>query len=240
MDLSLNIESQTPLYQQLMEEIKRKIDIGEFRYGDKIPSEPEFMNIYSISRITVRKAVEELVTEGYLVKKQGKGTFVNKPKLKRKIENVLSFRNACIACGMKPGHTLIDRKIIKPGVDEKAFLNHGSNDKIIFTQRILTADGDPIMLENNYFPIKGYEFLLEEKLDSSLYTLLNKKGIYPAGSETCTLELVRATAYTAKLLHVSLGEPLFYMIANIMDSNNRPVHIGRQYIVGSRYIFNLP
>lgn len=238
---SLNLESQNPLYQQLMEEIKRKIDCGEFTYGQKIPSETEFMKTFSISRITVRKAIEELVTEGYLSKKQGKGTFVNKPKIKRKIENnILSFQNACIACHMKPKHILLEQNIIMPRSDEASFLNHGGNDKIIFTQRLLTADGDPIMLENNYYPLKGFEFLLEEKLDESLYLLFKKHGINPSGSPSTTLELVRATASTAKLLHVPLGEPLFYMIAYITDSEGKPIHIGRQYIVGNRYMFNLP
>lgn len=242
MSLSLNMESQTPLYQQLMEEIKRKIDVSEFRYGDKIPSEPEFMNKYSISRITVRKAVEELVTEGYLVKKQGKGTFVNKPKIRRKVENenVMSFDDACRSSGMTPAHTLLDRKVVSPGVEEKSFFELGNKEMIIFTQRVLTADGDPIMLENNYFPYHECNFLMEEKLDGSLYKLLNSKGIYPEGTKSCTLELVRATDSTAKLLQVPLGEPLFYMIAYITDSQGHPVHIGRQYIVGSRYMFNIP
>ncbi|HCR44078.1 MAG TPA: GntR family transcriptional regulator [Ruminococcaceae bacterium] len=236
----LNSESQKPLYQQLIEEVKRKIKSGEFTQGDKIPSEPEFMKTYEVSRITVRKAIEELVTEGYLTKKQGKGTFVNKPKIKRKIENIMSFRNACLACNMEPGYKLIERKLIKPSSDEIDFLNHGSNEKIIYTKRILTADGDPIMLENNYFPLNGFEFMLNENLEGSLYTLLKNKGINPIHSESCTLELVSATAFTAKLLNVPAGEPLFYMIAHIKDSKNNPIHIGRQYIVGSRYLFNIP
>lgn len=237
---SLVLDSQTPLYQQLMEEIKRKINTGEFVQGGKIPSEPQIMQAYSVSRITVRKAIEELVAEGYLAKKQGKGTFVNRPKINRKIENIMSFKNACLACNMQPGYRLIERKLIVPGVDEKHFLNHGSDEKIIYTKRILSADNIPIMLENNYYPLHGFEFLLDEDLETSLYTIFNRRGIDASCSESCTLELVRATAYSANLLKVPVDEPLFYMIAHIKDPNNNPIHIGRQYIVGSRYLFNIP
>ena len=241
--MKLNGESQTPLYQQLMEEIKRKIESGEYHYGERLPSELELIKQYAVSRITVRRAMEELVTEGYLVIRQGKGTFVNKPKIERKfkMENVLGFSNACAANGMKPSHTLVERKIITPGSDERLFFGLGDKERIIYTQRVLSADDDPIMVENNYFALKGYEFLLEEKLDGSLFDLLSQKyDIVPSNTRLCTLELVRATAQNAKLLHVPVNEPLFYMIAYITDKNDNPVYIGRQYIVGSRYMFNIP
>ena len=69
-----------------MEDIKCAIEEEKYKYEDKIPSEPELSELYSVSRITVRRAVDELCTEGYLIKKQGKGTYVGHPKLQRKIE----------------------------------------------------------------------------------------------------------------------------------------------------------
>ena len=63
-----------PLYQQMMEDIKRDIEEGTYQPAQKIPTEPELSKLYHVSRITVRRAVDELCIQGYLVKKQGKGT----------------------------------------------------------------------------------------------------------------------------------------------------------------------
>lgn len=79
--MRLNEGSLTPLYQQLMEDIKYAIEDGKYQPEEKIPSEPELSELYSVSRITVRRAVDELCAQGYLVKKQGKGTFVGRAKL---------------------------------------------------------------------------------------------------------------------------------------------------------------
>lgn len=80
-----------PLYQQLADIIRNSITSGELKYGDKIPTEVELSEKYNVSRITVRAAINELVESGFLIKKQGKGTFVSKPKVQRKIEYLSSL-----------------------------------------------------------------------------------------------------------------------------------------------------
>ena len=87
----LQQDNSIPLYMQLKNIIKGKIDSGEIGINDKIPSEAELAEQYEVSRITVRSALSELVTDGYLVKKQGKGTYASKPKLSRPIEDSLGF-----------------------------------------------------------------------------------------------------------------------------------------------------
>lgn len=84
-----------PLYQQVIDIIKNEIDSGAYKAGARIPNEFELAESYKVGRVTVRRAIEELVQQGYLTKRQGKGTFVNAPKLKRKIrqkDDVQSFR----------------------------------------------------------------------------------------------------------------------------------------------------
>lgn len=74
-----------PLYQQVIDIIKNEISSGAYKAGARIPNEFELAESYKVGRVTVRRAIEELVQQGYLTKRQGKGTFVNAPKLKRKI-----------------------------------------------------------------------------------------------------------------------------------------------------------
>ena len=74
-----------PLYMRIKDDIKTDIKNGKYKKGDKIPTEPELSSAYDVSRITVRRAIEELSSEGYLIKKQGRGTFVSSPLLHRRI-----------------------------------------------------------------------------------------------------------------------------------------------------------
>lgn len=95
-----------PLYQQVIDIIKNEINSGAYKAGARIPNEFELAESYKVGRVTVRRAIEELVQQGYLTKRQGKGTFVNAPKLKRKIrqkDDVQSFSDACRVNGMEPG-----------------------------------------------------------------------------------------------------------------------------------------
>ena len=93
----LNKNSIQPLYKQLMDIITQQIKNGTYKPGEKIPTEPELADLYHVSRITVRRTVEELCTQGYLIKHQGKGTFVKSPMIFRKFES----QKTCIFNGFR-------------------------------------------------------------------------------------------------------------------------------------------
>ena len=81
-----------PLYQQLSEKIKQQITDGKLKAGDKLMTEAEFSQHFEVSRITVRKAIELLADDGFVVRKQGIGTFVAEKKLHRVVDNqIISF-----------------------------------------------------------------------------------------------------------------------------------------------------
>lgn len=81
-----------PLYQQVIDIIKNEINSGAYKAGARIPNEFELAESYKVGRVTVRRAIEELVQQGYLTKRQGKGTFVNAPKLSARFARRMTFR----------------------------------------------------------------------------------------------------------------------------------------------------
>jgi GntR family transcriptional regulator len=96
------------------------------------------------------------------------------------------------------------------------------------------------MLENNYFSYKEFHPLLNEDLDASVYKVLEEKlNVKPTDAGETSLEIVRAGEEETQLLNVASGEPLFYMETLVYDDNGKPVHIGKQYIVGESYKFIL-
>ena len=233
-------QSTIPLYRQILEGIKQKIEAGELKTGDKLPSEQELMEHYRVSRRTVRTAVDELCSQGCLVRKQGKGTFVSRPKLHRKIVNVLSFQEACEKCGMRPAHRLLACAVRMATPEEQQQLSLGGGARVLHTQRVLTADGEPVMVENAVYPYEAYAFLQKEDLNGPLYPLLRKKGLCPAGTRTCHLEMVRADAENARLLAVPEGEPLLEMRSCLTLEDGTPVTVSDNFIVASRYAFDIP
>jgi len=231
-------ENRVPLYIQLKETLRTAITANRLKAGDKIPTEIELSDKYNISRVTVRKAITELVEEGYLVKKQGKGTFVQTQKIERKILHLKSFTASCEAHGMTVTSRVIKKELIDPDENEKERLMLEEDDQLIHIQRVRYADDQPLMLENNFYSFKRYKFLLEENLDGSLYELLEEKyDINLNNAGETSLEIVRASDQEAPLLDITIGEPLFYLETVVSDTDV-PVYLGRQYIVGERYKFS--
>ena len=134
-NFGLQQNTSVPLYRQLKDKILSDISSGKLAEGEKIPTEIELSELYNISRITVRNAVKELVAEGYLVKKQGKGTFVCLPKIERKVVHLLSFTAACDANHL-PTHSVVTRReILRDYRNARQLLELESDDSVLYIQR---------------------------------------------------------------------------------------------------------
>ena len=172
----------------------------------------------------------------------GRGTFVSKPRIHRKFtsgKGAASFTEICKENGMVPGARLLNRQIVPVRKDEEAFFHVGSDALLIYIQRLRTADGQPIFLENLFLPYEPYKNLMSENLnDVSMFDAIERiSGLRPATAGRQRIEAVRATAEQAQLLNLSLGEPLLYLNAYFHDQYDHPLCIGRQYYIGSRYMF---
>src|SRR5699024_8834678 len=94
-DMALDTASATPLFQQLAEELRQAIRTGEYPAGSQLPTEHQLCDRYQVSRVTVRKALEELSQRGEVIRRPGKGTFVANKKFQRDLTSVLSFTEMC-------------------------------------------------------------------------------------------------------------------------------------------------
>lgn len=243
MPSELDAASSDPLYQQVVDDIKRDIASGLYLPGERIPTEIELGDIYRISRITVRRAVKELVKEGLLIKRQGKGTFVSASDRGSAIQNqdiVQSFSRTCELNGVVPGARLVFCGIVSLPSDEGEFL-HGGAGSAVQVKRVRTADGVPLMVEDNYFDAERYRFLTDEDLsDRSLFDLIEERtGLVPRTSDACVLSMERAYGELSGLLEVPDNEPLFSVRGTYNDQYGQPMFIGIQHVVGKHYSFRL-
>lgn len=145
---------------------------------------------------------------------------------------------------MVPGARLVSRAVVAATREDAAFFGVEPGCELIVVERVRTADGIPVMLENNAFVLADHPYLqtLADKdlTDNSIFALVAEhSGRAPLKSDPCTVEIALADAQAAPLLEVPVSEPLFYMEAYFTDADERPLLLGRQKIVGSRYVFDI-
>lgn len=236
MEKALHSDSVSPLYRQLMQRIRADIASGVYPVHSRIPSEAELGDAYQVSRVTVRKALSELTREGLLRRMQGKGTYVCTPRLKSNLREVTSFHEACLMMGCTPGTKVISAQVVHAEDDVRESLML-PGDEVVEIIRLRLADGNPVMLETNRFPMK-YAALLSEDLTGSLYHLLSKQGV-EAASGVHEISLCYATAQQAKLLDVEVGAALLQLNQVIFDQHGAPLHTSHQVIRGDRFTFRI-
>lgn len=205
----LNKESSVALYQQLINEIKESIQSGELKSGDRLMTEGEFSKEYDISRITVRKAIEVLVEEGILIKKQGIGTFVAEKRLTRDGSIFMGFTESCRLDNKVPSSRLLSADLAEATTVDQRNLDLEEGEMVIRIRRLRFCDGAPTVLEDNHFSQK-YAFLLGENMDGSLYEILEEHGIFVAEGKR-KITICFATKEEAELLNVKENDALLMM-----------------------------
>ena len=233
----LESESSSPLYHQLMQRLQEDIERGTYAVGSRIPPEHQLEQLYNVSRVTVRRALAELTADGLLEKKQGKGTFVSTPRISQDLKSIHSFHDACKQNGFQGATRVVHVQETEADVADVQELNLRPGDKVLETLRVCTADGVPVVLEENHFSM-AYSYLENENLSGSLYGVLRDYGIEPRQA-THDISMTFATESQAKLLEVEPGAPLMRLHEVVYDQKGRPLHNSLQLIRGDRFVFRI-
>lgn len=198
-----------PLYYQIKEIIQEMIENEEIKPGNMIPAERELCLIQGVSRMTVNKAIMDLVNEGILYREQGKGTFVAIPKVKRQLSKLKGFTEEMAERGVKSGTSIISFRVKIATKLLKDLLKIESNDddddcdgKVIEIKRLRLSDDEPIALETVWIPMYRFKDLTVEMIEGkSLYSIFRENyGINPVRAKQ-TIEPIMLNEYEAQLLN---------------------------------------
>ena len=232
------LDSQTPLYTQLIGIIKRAITSGEAGVGDLLPSEAELCSAYHISRNTVRQAIGALEEDGFVVRKRGKGTFVADPTTRRKSVQY-SFTTEISQLGKVPSSTLVDFSVAPPAPLIREILDLGEGERVYRFTRVRNVDGRPLIVETSYYPESIYPNLTQEMLRThSFYSLLYRVGVVPASGQD-SYEAVVLGAREAELLDCRAGDPAFLHKRRTAGENGRIYEYTTSYMRGDRMILSV-
>ncbi|MGI8645834.1 MAG: GntR family transcriptional regulator [Nocardioides sp.] len=193
-----------------------------------IPSERELMTTYDVSRSTVRKAIESLIADGLLHRIHGKGTFVSRPRLASRL-HLASFRQDMRRRGLTPTTRALGIERDRPPADVADALRLGLAGQAWRLDRVRLADGQPIALEQGWYPEAALPGLDQEDLGGSLYEVFDRRYGLVIDAAEQTLWGESADATTARRLDTPLHTPLL-----VFRRVSRAAGLPLEYVV-SRY-----
>jgi GntR family transcriptional regulator len=227
--------SPVPLYYQLKQTLLRHIQDGDIIPGKALPSETELQESYGVSRITVRRALSDLASEGYISRQPGRGTFVLRSKLQSPSEK-LGFGDSLVAQGFKVGWQILQYGL-RPAphrIAQKLHVDEGQ--PLLYFQRLVHADDEPIVLAQVYVNVGEEMTLTREEVNSdSAYPLLERKyGIVFSHADR-TIEATAALEDEAWLLQTKPNTPMLLVESTVYDRQHQPIVFVKAVCRGDRY-----
>ncbi|TNU34182.1 transcriptional regulator PhoB [Bacillus velezensis] len=221
----LNNGSSKPLYIQLKQIIADDIKKGVYSPSVKLPTENELCETYNVSRITVRKAILDLVEEGWLVRQQGKGTFVKSPKLKRELIAVNGYSEFMESTGKKPKHQILSHEIIEAPKSIAQKLRVASESPVLELKRILFHNDQPLSFEIAHYPLSLFPDIGKHiKGGVSMHDILKQHYQVVPTHNTKLLNVVYAKQEESRYLACDIGDALFEIDKTAFMSKEQPIY----------------
>ena len=238
--MKIDRKSHVPVYWQIKESILKEITSGKLKPGDKILSEPQLKEKYGVSRLTARSAVTEPVNEGYLVRKQGYGTYIQKPRIENSQERFRGFKSDMEDKGFSVRSEILETENIFAPDFLYTSMDLGKDDKVFKIKRLRFANNEPIVIHESYIPSVLCPDILQFNFEEeSLYSILSSKYKKIILNATEHLEAISATNETASYLEIKRGAPILYIQRTSFIEDNKPFEYSRSWYRGDRYIFDV-
>ncbi len=235
----LDKDNHLPYYSQLKRIIIEAIEREELTAEEKLPPEKDLVEHFGVSRITVRKALDELEKEGYINKIQGKGSFVSHEIIKQDLLKFYSFTEEMEKEGRVPSSRVLDFKVAQ--VDDKiqAKLRSSPEEKMLIITRLRLADSTPMIVETSYLPQSLFPDITREEVNNNpLYDILKKK--YDV-TFTRAEEIFTSTSLTrqeSEILKSSKNRPAI-LLERITYSENRIIEYTKSVVRGDKFKFRV-
>lgn len=229
-----------PLYQQLVDLIRSRITMQQWKLDEMIPSENELSAVYGVSVGTVKKALAVLTAEGILYRRQGKGTFVARPDFKRSFIRFFRFNSGEEPDGAIPCSQVLEYSVI-PGVGRiQNALRLETGEKVLRIRRVRILRKVPLVLEWIYLPQRIFSGF--EKIDISqalLYPIYDETFGQPVVWAEEFLEPGIADSETSERLEIQPGAPIIHVERIAYSLGDRPVEYRNSTGRGDRFRYHV-
>jgi GntR family transcriptional regulator, N-acetylglucosamine utilization regulator len=240
MNITVDKDSAVPYYHQVKEGVRAMVADGGLKPGDMLPSEFSLSEQLGISRLVVHRAYRELVTEGLLIRKRAKGTFVS-PPINRSytvVGPLFSMTESLSRDGLKPFNRIMAQEVIAASAEVREGLRLQEGARVVHLFNLRLADQLPFAMEDMYFPAERFPALATMDLNnSSVYAALEK--LYDAHPQEAIDVVVAGPASRdeARLLGINKGAPVMRMKRTSSDRQGLPVEYSKIVFHAERYQF---
>jgi GntR family transcriptional regulator len=224
-----------PLHHQVYQDLNAALDAGEWRPGDRLPTERELAQRYGCSLITVRHALGELVRESRIERTRGRGTFVLQPRIDRDIAGTMSFAEEMQRRGLDAATRLVTARIEPAGEAVASSLEITADAPVVYLERVRLGGGEPLILEQARLPAERFAGLLAFDLEQrSLYDILAERYATRIVRARETVEPVMLRAREARLLDLPAKSLALQITGIAFEADGSPVEAARSFVRGDR------
>lgn len=232
-----------PKYNLIKQSLQNKIKSGEFPAGFELASETELMKIYNVSRVTARRALDELAREGYIDKIQGKRSIVKeltKPNVTTKIQ---SYTEEILRNNMIPSRKVLESIVRKATYEESILLQIDEGDYIFSLTRIYYANNDPLCYTNSLIPYDYFNSIENHNyLTNSLYHIIEEEYLVKLKYSSLKIKAVSSQPDISEYLKIALDTPVLFTTAityGIIGDMERPVETFSSYNLTDKFEYHL-
>lgn len=237
--LLLDRASSLPLFaqmtSQLREQLSRHLRSGEFKPGDLFATEKALCQKYRVSTITAKRVLDDLESEGLLVRHRGRGTYVAQPRVCQNLDHFYRFTTAMLNQGLRPTCKNLSVGTATPETSVSKVLGLGPGEKVVRIERLRLVNDEPFFLHNSYLPQRLFPGLEREDHEGiALYDLLGRKyNVTPVRCQD-TFEPVLLHRRAAVLLQVAPRSAAMLLERVAYTAEGIPVEFSRGVIRGDR------
>lgn len=235
--LSIDRDSYEPAYAQLVRILLSQIAAGEFRSGDRLPSEAQLCQRYGVSPMTVRRAVNILTDQGVVIAEQGRGTFVKPLELGTATFNLDSLQRF-FREDSQANVKILEARIVPATARTARKLDVEIGDRTVFIRRLIYQEMQPVLLHREHVIYNPTRPIVEAEMEVTAL-----RGLFSGGCESdlkrgdLAIDVTALTTEEAALLQTAAGLPAFRLEHIFYDFDNEPVSWGWFICAGERLRF---
>lgn len=227
-----------PAYIRIHDDIKKKVDEGYWKIGQRLPSERDLADNYDVSRMTLRQAITLLVEEGILERRIGSGTYVAGRRVQEKMRGTTSFTEIVTSQGKKPSSKLISYQRKLANEIEIEQLQLKPTEHVVRMERVRYADNIPLVFEVASIPEKLIKSFKRNDITEHFFNTLIEHG-YEIGKSQQTIYAKNASDRVANFLTIPKGHAILALTQVSYFTDNTPFEYVHSQYVGDRFEFYL-
>lgn len=230
----------TPAYLQLHAHLVESIESGQWPSGQALPSERDLSAAVGLSRMTVRRAIEEAVRDGLVEQRRGSGTYVRSRRLEQTVDRVLGFTDEAKLLGFRPGSRLLEVAAVGADPEVGAALGCEAGTSVRRISRVRTADDAPLALQVAYLRPSMHDLGLEDlERHGSLYAAIEVRfGVTPRRARQ-SISARLPSRHERRLLDIGRFDPVLALERVTYDADDAPFEYVRSAYRGDRYALAL-